>query len=1037
MKLKDAFKTSKVSYNIIKIFICLICSTLISINLRAYPELPLNENFVGVTDCAFKEIGSQQPPVRTVVILKLRKLLNADRLNESKIIADSVRLLIRQGVFSDSTEKAYAYYLTGVYDLKTGNNAQAISNLKESVYLYKKTGNSTDTIYSDALYNLGYAFSSIGDYGKSLQYFEASLTEEKLIKGDNSISLIISYSSLSTINLYLRNYEKALELVNLGLRIAQLYPGSVSPATMATLYGTKGVIFTYQADYEQAKGYLEKAETYYKRNNENDLNYINLLDNLGTVYHFLGAKERSYYYYEKGVKLLSNNISQIAFNLTKNYAIILANDSLAKKGDLLLSDFLDRVKLKPGTDLRFYFSIRRNYADYLCETRLNYVLAKELYLQCFRYLTTHPWDNDLRDNTILGYSLLMFRNDQNRIALDSLQTLLFAGKVTNIDSNPILNPGSVNADWRSLKILRLKYRILWNEYKKKDNLTFLKAAAETSEIIIDILEKIRLSIGEEGSRLLLGDRYRNSYIDAIMCLNECYIKTGNQNYLEKTFKYSEKSKVASLLASTREIRAMQNFIPPVLGNMEKNLQWNIGLYSSSLAEEEKKETPDIKKIALWKENIRIFSERRDSLINVFEKTYPDYYSIKYNSNVVGLNELPGIIGNRKNYLSYIVTDSLLYTFISNKRYRQLFVQRIDSSFFETVAMFRKILSTPDLDEKSLDEFRIFQHYGYKLYGYLIEPVKKYLISNNLIISPDNILSYLPFETFLTEETNSTDLLYNKLSYLTNEFNISYAYSATLLAENRKTNRSLKNKSIVFSPSYKVPINPDSISNARQASGRMLKDLPNAREEAEYVSGITHGLLYADSAATESNYKRIAGNYDIIHLAMHTYIDMHNPILSRLFFSGPYRPGEEYGMGAFEVYGIALRAKMVVLSSCNTGVGNLRRGEGILSLARGFIYSGSKSVVMSLWEVDDKSGTDIVKSFYNYLKKGYSKSESLRRARIMYLKNAHTVRSFPYFWSTLVIYGDDSPVYTRLATKLMAAAAMMILILATFIYFRKR
>jgi CHAT domain-containing protein len=932
---------------------------------------------------------------------------------------------------------AFAYYLTGVYDLKTGNNTQAMDNFKESVSLYKKFGTRSDTTYFYALYNLGYAFTSIGDYGQSLQYLEASLTEEKLLKGNNSISLISSYSSLSTINLYLRNYEKAIELVNLGLRIAQMYPGSVSPATMATLYGTKGVAFTYQADYEQARGYLEKAETYYEKNSRNDLNYINLLDNLGTAYHFLGSKERCYYYYEKGVKLLANDISQIAFNLTKNYAIILANDSLAKKGDLLLANFLNRVKLKPGTDLRFYYSIRGNYADYLRETKLNFALAKELYLQCFSYLANHPWDNDLRDNTILGYSYLMFRSNQNQVALDSLQTLLFPGMVTNIERNPALNQGSVNADWRSLKILGLKYRILWNEYKKTDNLSLLEAAAGTSALIIDILEKIRLSIGEEGSRLLLGDRYRNSYMDVIMCMNECYTKTGNQKYLDQTFAYSEKSKVASLLASTREIKAMQNFIPPDLGGMEKELQWNIRLYNSSLAEEEKKESPDKEKIALWKENIRIFSERRDSLIKVFEKTYPEYYSIKYNSSVVGLTDLPEIIGSRSNYISYIVSDSLLYTFISNKRYRQLFVQRIDSSFFETVVMFRKILSDPDLDEKSLDEFRMFQHYGYKLYSYLIGPVKKYLISNNLIISPDYILSFLPFETFLPRETGSSDLQYSRLPYLTNDFNISYAYSATLLGENRKAARSLRNSSIVFSPSYKTPINLDSISYMRQASDRILRDLPNAREEAEFVSGMTRGLLFADSAATESNYKRMAGSFDIVHLAMHTHIDLQNPILSRLFFSGTGKPGEESGMGAFEVYGIPLKAKMVVLSSCNTGIGNMRRGEGILSLARGFIYSGSKSVVMSLWEVDDKSGTDIVKSFYKFLKKGYSKSEALRKARIVYLKDAGTVRSFPYFWSTLVIYGDDSPLYTSNATKLIAVVAALILILAAFIYLRKR
>ena len=102
--------------------------------------------------------------------------------------------------------------------------------------------------------------------------------------------------------------------------------------------------------------------------------------------------------------------------------------------------------------------------------------------------------------------------------------------------------------------------------------------------------------------------------------------------------------------------------------------------------------------------------------------------------------------------------------------------------------------------------------------------------------------------------------------------------------------------------------------------------------------------------------------------------------------------------------------MVVLSSCNTGAGKLYSGEGILSLARGFIYSGSESVVMSMWEIEDRAGTDVVKLYYDNLKKGYSKSRSLRKSRIDFLKTADQLRSHPYFWSALVVYGDNSALF---------------------------
>jgi CHAT domain-containing protein len=114
---------------------------------------------------------------------------------------------------------------------------------------------------------------------------------------------------------------------------------------------------------------------------------------------------------------------------------------------------------------------------------------------------------------------------------------------------------------------------------------------------------------------------------------------------------------------------------------------------------------------------------------------------------------------------------------------------------------------------------------------------------------------------------------------------------------------------------------------------------------------------------------------------------------------------------------------------------LYSGEGILSLARGFIYSGSKSVVMSMWEIEDRSGVDIVELFYLNLKKGYTKSVALRKARIAYLKNADQLRSHPYFWSSLIIYGDNAPLYYT--NYFIIGGIIVALLIFIFVYFRKR
>jgi CHAT domain-containing protein len=317
---------------------------------------------------------------------------------------------------------------------------------------------------------------------------------------------------------------------------------------------------------------------------------------------------------------------------------------------------------------------------------------------------------------------------------------------------------------------------------------------------------------------------------------------------------------------------------------------------------------------------------------------------------------------------------------------------------------------PSPSDNALLKFKEFQAVGFRLYKKLFDPVKSYLISNQIVISPDNVLSYLPFETLPTYPYSQERIMYRDISFLMADYDISYTYSATFNEESQKKSFSNTNNLIAFAPNYPEPIYIKSVLKSGQSENGVLNDLPYARQEAEYVTGITGGKLFENGDASESVYKNESGRFDIIHLAMHTLLSDKDPMYSTLIFSNAKDTLEDGYLKTFEIYGIPLKAKMVVLSSCNTGAGQLYSGEGILSLARGFIYSGSQSVVMSMWEIEDRSGTEIVEKFYENLKKGYQKSSALRKARIDFLKNADQLRSHPYFWSALIVYGNNSRLY---------------------------
>ena len=264
-----------------------------------------------------------------------------------------------------------------------------------------------------------------------------------------------------------------------------------------------------------------------------------------------------------------------------------------------------------------------------------------------------------------------------------------------------------------------------------------------------------------------------------------YKETADNNYLEKAFEYAEKSKVAGLLTSTRELKASQFHVPLALSNTERELQSKISFTAARIDEVLAEKNPDMSLIAKWKENLLIYSRIRDSLILVFEKQYPEYHAIKYNSQKVEFKDIPVIFGRSGNYINYVVAEDELYIFVVNRKTRKLLSFPVDSSFFNDIRRFRNLLTMPSPGDNASSRFKEFQTTGYRLYKILIEPVRPLLISDKVVISPDNFLSYLPFEAFPSSIITGDGIRYKDIEYLMKDIDISYTYSATFMAESVK------------------------------------------------------------------------------------------------------------------------------------------------------------------------------------------------------------------------------------------------------------
>lgn len=271
----------------------------------------------------------------------------------------------------------------------------------------------------------------------------------------------------------------------------------------------------------------------------------------------------------------------------------------------------------------------------------------------------------------------------------------------------------------------------------------------------------------------------------------------------------------------------------------------------------------------------------------------------------------------------------------------------------------------------------FSQTAFSLYNLLMP--KKPLESDNLVIIPDALLHFIPFESLLVKPTKSSS--YAKMPFLIKDSRLSYNNSATLYHKAEMSQ--VKNSVLGVFPVFE----------------NTSKYLNYSLEESKNLKEILPARLLMHDQASKSNFKALAGEYSILHLSTHAY--------SGTFTIPAYMEFDEDVMLLQELYSLNLNPKLVVLSACETGVGKILTGEGPMSLARGFQYAGAQNLLFSLWKVNDLSTSQLMTSFYKYYSQTNSASLANRNSKLDFLNNEHmsNANKSPYYWSAFVYYGD--------------------------------
>ena len=250
-----------------------------------------------------------------------------------------------------------------------------------------------------------------------------------------------------------------------------------------------------------------------------------------------------------------------------------------------------------------------------------------------------------------------------------------------------------------------------------------------------------------------------------------------------------------------------------------------------------------------------------------------------------------------------------------------------------------------------------------LYDRLLRPIEPKIGERHLAIVPHRALHYLPFQA-----------LHDGESYLIQRREVSFAPSAVVLQQCvDRPKRDFKNALVL---------------------GVADEQIPAVHEELKVLDHIFADVkLFSDEAATTEVLRRNATDVDVLHLACHAHFRSDNPLFSTL------RLGDGW-FTARDAYGLKLKSGLVTLSACETGMNTVAPGDELMGLARGFLFAGSPTVMMSLWTIDDEATAELMVEFYRALARTASPATALRAAQIRLL----TRRPHPFFWSPFVLVG---------------------------------
>lgn len=874
------------------------------------------------------------------------------------IARQDAELSVIESLFLDSRYKDALQFINASYDqsknktildLKKAEALIQLGKLSEAESLLKNLEGTVSQENKPLVQiNYGVLYQNQGRYDLAIDVLHKAI--QNLEQGNRSMTLdaALALSYLGNVYRATGKYVQAEEQLLHALTIRE----EKLPAThelIAASYNDLGLVYS-QLDPDKAFEYYEKSLELYKKLHGSDHPKLAITNtNLGV----LNRSEKLYgdavNYFETALAIWEKIYSQphtnkamVLMNLGQTYSSM-GNSEVAFVFFEKAKGMYEATQGKKSPDVAYVYNLLGN---------------EELARQKF-------------DNALLNYQQALIAN------IPDFNT-------TDIN----INPPTKNF-YNGIQLLySLMYKAQALEAKylgktlKDSDLIQATTALQVADSLID---RLRQQATHESDKIMLGAIANEVYADGVRIfsiLSDMALKN-RKAYREMSFYFAEKSKSAVLLEAISDTNA-KSFanIPDNLLEEEKNLKAAVALIAQKLAQKPPDEEEKYLRETLFSLN-RSYQEFTKSL----ENQYPEYFNLKYNSSSPTIAQLQKLLPENTAILSYFIDEknTRLYAFLISKKGLRITDNQLPKEYDKYITGLRNSIYYM--------EARTFSDLSRKLHKLLI-PKQISSATTHLVIIPTGRMGVIPFEALLTKDVKG-EADFKLLPYLVKDYSVRYEFSAGLVLQ-KKQESSTKISSVMLCAPVSFPEKDN------------LDDLPGTESEVNTIASLfkeknigSQILLNEKASETEIKSDKLK-NYSLVHFATHGVVDENSPELSRIFLQNDSE-AEDGNLFAGEIYNLQFNAELVSLSACQTGLGKISKGEGVIGLSRALVYAGAKNIIVSFWSVADESTAELMSDFYKTMLENPSMnySEDLRQAKLKLMKGKYAA---PYFWAPFILIG---------------------------------